>query len=673
MRSLRPLAALCLALLVHGVQGQEALRPEITALERMPSSAGAQLPGLVAKLRGRALPRSEEQFDLIFLLAGHYAGNKQRAELEALDRDFGPWRQSSDAAQRLQGELASAISWTRFHMASGHLQLAQQELQSVKPELLTDLPLKWRYRERGLRASVLEQTGNIDEALLLRLETARLAEQLNQAWRQSYALSSLALTYLRAGQLDKAREAADEGLRMAQREPEDHDLLGNAFNIKGMIASEGSDQAEARLAYEQALVYARKASDRGTQSVLMGNLADSYLRGGEYARALSISEEALPLAIELKDAGSQALALHNMGVAKIALKRVAEGKADVLKAITMERQQGATTSVSEGWNELGRYLEQAGDFAGAFEAFEEHRRIADTLSRADQRKRVLEAQEQFDADRRQRETQLLSQETVLQSGQIKARNLQLTQWALLLASGLAAVVLLVMIFRRMRHTNVELARSNAELAVRSERDPLTGLSNRRHFQREVKRHLQEGGLQATLFLLDIDHFKRLNDEYGHAGGDAVLVAVAQRLRAAVREQDLVVRWGGEEFLMLVSTREPALTQALALRMLRELSCEPIALPQDQSVRISGSLGFASFPLPGGNVAPDWERAVDIVDTLMYQAKGHGRNQAWGLMRANGTDLDAVLAQLGELGPARERGDLQLQVLPGPGLQEGAAA
>lgn len=644
---------------------QEALRPEVTRLERLPLLERTRLPEMIAELRSRAHDTSAEQFDLLYLLAGHYAFHKQRAALEGLEHEFAPWRRSTHTASRMLGETGWALSWTRFHVRSGHLQLAQQEIQSLKPESLGDLPLKWRYRERAIRADVLEAVGQIDEALLLRLDEVRLATQMQESWRQASALGSLSYTYARAGQQDKSIEAANEAMRIAETNQEDHDALASAHLAVALAYAEDPNIDLSRRAYERSLHHARVAKDPSMQALLLGNLSDTYLRAGEYGRALALAEECMPLAVELKDTETQTLALHNMGLAKIGLKRIADGKSDVMKAIAIERQQGATTSVSEGWHELGLYLERAGDFAGAMTAFEEYRRIADTLSRADQRKRVLEAQELFDAERRSRETQLLGQETALQGEQIRTRNLQLLQWGLLMASGVAAMVLLAMIFKRMRKTNAELARSNEELAVRSERDPLTGLANRRFFQREVLRHQTDQALQASLFLIDIDHFKRLNDSYGHAGGDAVLVAVAQRLRAAVREHDIVVRWGGEEFLVLVGTREPALTQTLALRILRELGGSPVALPQGQSVAVTASVGYASFPLPGGSAAPDWERAIDVVDTLMYQAKGHGRNQAWGLTAARAPDVPELMKQLSELNQARDRGDLQLQVTAGP--------
>ena len=152
---------------------------------------------------------------------------------------------------------------------------------------------------------------------------------------------------------------------------------------------------------------------------------------------------------------------------------------------------------------------------------------------------------------------------------IKSQRLHGALGAVALASAAALAALLWLLYRRLRRANAQLAVTNRELAAQSEVDPLTGLGNRRRLQQLVGRDPR--GLQATLFLIDIDHFKMLNDRFGHAGGDAVLVAVAGRLRSAVREPLGVMRWGGEEFLLLVQGNDPALADALAQRLLNEIA------------------------------------------------------------------------------------------------------
>jgi diguanylate cyclase (GGDEF)-like protein len=225
-------------------------------------------------------------------------------------------------------------------------------------------------------------------------------------------------------------------------------------------------------------------------------------------------------------------------------------------------------------------------------------------------------------------------------------------------------VLLTLAYQRIRVSNQALARSNADLRRQGERDPLTGLANRRHFQTAIKRLAEQGKLQGTVFLIDIDHFKRINDVHGHAAGDAVLVEVAQRLRATLREDDLVVRWGGEEFLIVVDERQVATAAALAQRLLDQIALMPVSYGAQQ-IHVSGSIGFASFPLAPHALSVNWERAIDLVDTVMYMAKAHGRNRAFGIEAMEAED-EAGLADLaGRMEAAWHEGRVKLQALHGP--------
>src|SRR6185295_12559996 len=129
-----------------------------------------------------------------------------------------------------------------------------------------------------------------------------------------------------------------------------------------------------------------------------------------------------------------------------------------------------------------------------------------------------------------------------------------------------------------------LVQRNRELSASSSRDPLTALYNRRYFQdfmrdepslsERRRRGEPERSIQALL-LIDIDLFKQTNDRYGHAAGDAVLVAVARRLRETLRETDMIVRWGGEEFLVFVPSTNADRLDEIAARIMRAVASEPI--------------------------------------------------------------------------------------------------
>ena len=165
-------------------------------------------------------------------------------------------------------------------------------------------------------------------------------------------------------------------------------------------------------------------------------------------------------------------------------------------------------------------------------------------------------------------------------------------------------------------------------------------------------------------LIDIDHFKLINDRFGHAAGDAVLVEVARRLRASLRDDDLIVRWGGEEFLLLVKTVQRVEVDALVERLLQAVAALPVAHGALR-VPVSASIGFASFPLERAQLALTIEQAVDLVDTAMYLAKAHGRHRAFGLRRADAGDAAALMLLARDLEAAWRAGQVELTAIIGP--------
>lgn len=159
-------------------------------------------------------------------------------------------------------------------------------------------------------------------------------------------------------------------------------------------------------------------------------------------------------------------------------------------------------------------------------------------------------------------------------------------------------------------------------------DRLTGLHNRGVFDER----LTEEGSRAeryrhplTVALLDIDHFKRFNDRFGHAGGDEALRAVAEVLQRSVRRNDVVARYGGEEFALILpeTEAEKALSKMEALR--EAVANEPMVLPGRRLSRLTVSIGVASWPADGDRVAAVLSRA----DARLYEAKRGGRNRVVG--------------------------------------------
>jgi two-component system cell cycle response regulator len=169
----------------------------------------------------------------------------------------------------------------------------------------------------------------------------------------------------------------------------------------------------------------------------------------------------------------------------------------------------------------------------------------------------------------------------------------------------------------------ELRRRSEELERMSRTDHLTGLANRRSLDAELSTLAGSSRpyrYPITVLLVDVDHFKRVNDTLGHGAGDVVLVEVARRLASCVRGEDAVGRWGGEEFLVLAPNTDVAGAEILAERLRRVVADEPVEAGSC-ALEVHISVGGATAPMPG--VVAD--ALLRVADANLYAVKEAGRN------------------------------------------------
>jgi diguanylate cyclase (GGDEF)-like protein len=243
----------------------------------------------------------------------------------------------------------------------------------------------------------------------------------------------------------------------------------------------------------------------------------------------------------------------------------------------------------------------------------------------------------------------------------------------------AVVVALLgyIIIRKLRRTNRMLIEANMKLEIQSMRDPLTGLLTRHAFHDSMRARMKVTDRRLgdtsqpphALALLDIDHFKMINDKFGHGVGDQVLIEVSNRLTQIMRENDKLMRWTGEEFLLFLNNITTDNLERVIQRVLSVVGSTAVKI-NDKVLNVTVSVGYISLAHgKESDIDEHWEKALKLADAALYKAKINGRNQAVGI--PNNTivlqELDAVLAI--DLDDLTEQEKIVVSKITGP-LQRG---
>ena len=271
----------------------------------------------------------------------------------------------------------------------------------------------------------------------------------------------------------------------------------------------------------------------------------------------------------------------------------------------------------------------------------------------------------------------------------------LTAWALYLSHTPSAVrefrvnlslgammVMATLIWIKQRRLDRQVVRANQELREDALTDTLTHARNRRFFNGTIAADVQQAirsylgpensrnkrNQDLVFYLIDADDFKTVNDRHGHDIGDALLVEIARRISSAIRHSDVLIRWGGDEFLVLSRYTDRSESGSLASRVLSAISSEPIVLESGLSVRSTCSVGWAAFPWFRGE--PEriaYEEVLKLADAALYEAKKAGRNQAVGMLSA--TEAPARGSDPNDLRSRRRNEYLgaEMITIPGPGI------
>jgi diguanylate cyclase (GGDEF)-like protein len=217
--------------------------------------------------------------------------------------------------------------------------------------------------------------------------------------------------------------------------------------------------------------------------------------------------------------------------------------------------------------------------------------------------------------------------------------------------------------KELQERSEELEEVNQKLQDLTITDPLTGLRNRRFLINYIGAEIAESKRQhfaalsgrednpnryIVFVMVDLDHFKSVNDTHGHAAGDEVLVQAATLLKNACRESDQVIRWGGEEFLIVAPNSQLASFHSLAQQVVETFRTHAFEIGEENPLSITCSVGCGCYPmLTGSGENLTWEEVTGIADQALYAAKDSGRNMWVGLQQSTIDSREGFLERLKE--------------------------
>ena len=511
-------------------------------------------------------------------------------------------------------------------------------LNDVEIPLSSSRMPRGRYYGHNLISRVYADWNRYDDALrhlLLAQDAVNETNNERTPIRQQYLDYSIAIIQSELKNWEGSLKTIDKAIKSAKENNLEYDLPDFYLHKSYVEAGMGDRDASLdslRAAYDVAI-----EDDRiYLLPVILNNFGDHYMYEEKWDEARSHLREALELAEEVEDIWMAQTIHFNLGFIDVHQGNTEAGFEEMREAVEFYRDEEIKTEVEGLLGELALAYEFAGQHQNQAETLKQQMELMKELYQSDQQQNLANLQQLYESKDKEQQIELLERQNELKQQLLEINEQRNLIWLLLGIVAVFAALFVFLMYRKARRANLRLKEANNLLADQSRRDPLTSLWNRRALQEEMEARKQHGERREAaahsdgLILLDIDFFKRINDKYGHAAGDKVLIEISQRLQKECRASDKLIRWGGEEFLFLVRNVSSADLEEMSERILKAIAKEPIAY-EGQEIFVTTTIGFIRLPfadIPEHEM--DWEKVLQVADMALYTGKAHGRNRACGV-------------------------------------------
>ncbi|MBU6249440.1 MAG: GGDEF domain-containing protein, partial [Xanthomonadaceae bacterium] len=512
-----------------------------------------------------------------------------------------------------------------FHYCRGSSQAALTTPRDALPDYNAGIAIARKEENERLVADGLTWRGGVQSllgehalALVDFLDAQKFYDGAGEAVESEQNLYNIATAYRRLGERPEARRYLD---RLMQFGIQRHDLGQqlSAHMQLGFLDIEADDPklADARKHFAEALSMSDSLDSAVSRASALLGLAQVDNMGGDYRDAqVNLARAEAQLKISGDQSNGDMIALQE-GIAHAGLGEYAQAIGDFDRSEALLRKSGNLRYYADLLQQRSRSHEALGETAQALADLKALVRVNQTLERKARTFTTTLMSYQFDTAQREQENRQLAAERKLQAAQLASlERVRRWQWAAIVLGGLLIALLLWQARRQVRATR--------RLHRMAMTDPLTGIANRRRIESLGQPMLDqavEHGESMSVVVLDVDHFKQINDACGHEAGDQVLTRIVGACRDALREDDRIGRIGGEEFVVLLPRADRAVAHDVAERLRSRVQALDLAdiLPGRQ---VAISLGVATRAPHEADLASLIRRA----DQALYRAKARGRNR-----------------------------------------------
>lgn len=580
----------------------------------------------------------------------------------------------------------SELADVKTEIRATQVELLQAEGKSGEAFLLIndiEIPLsnaripRIRFYAHNLISRIYANWNRYDEALrhmLLAQEAVNETDNARTPIRKQFLHYSIAKIQSELknweGSLATVNQAINSA-RMNGLESELPDLYLHKSYVEAAMNRREASLVSLNAAYDAAI----KDERENLLPIILNNYGDHFMYEEKWDEARSYLRKAEGLAEKVDDKYLVQTIHFNLGSVNVRQGNTEEGFKEMLEALEFYRDEGIKIEVEGLLGELAQAYEFAGQYQKQAAALKQKVELMKDLYQKDRQQNLANLQQLYASKDKEQQIELLKRQNELKQHLLEINEQRKLIWLLFAVVAACALVFIFLMYRKSRQTNLSLREANSLLAEQSRKDPLTGLWNRRALQEEMEEREKHGGRRRAsthsdgLILLDIDFFKRINDKYGHTGGDKVLTEVSQRLQKECRVSDKLIRWGGEEFLFLVRNVNGDDLEEMSERLLQQVAKDPI-IYEGKEIFVTTTIGFIRLPFSGiSEQEMDWEKVLQVADMALYTGKANGRNRACGITELHIAYEKARSVLESDLPKALSNGWVSMITIEGPNVPE----